>query len=255
MIKYRDDLTMDEDTLQEIAKITGGAYFRATDTRALEEISDAHRPVGEDPGARRAPPSCPSPCSAGRWGSPCSPCSALGLFPEGRKRFVCGGPPVPEAGFHFAQPAWFWGLLAMIPVALWLGRSAARAARGPIHRYADPHLLPHLTGTRDAGDPASAGGASCTGPCCGPCCCSAMAGPRWDATDVRLFHPGNNLLMLLDISRSMQVDDVAPSRLGRARQEIQDLIMHEPRGAPRAHRLRLRAPCDLAQSPRTPSPS
>ena len=52
-----------------------------------------------------------------------------------------------------------------------------------------------------------------------------MAGPRWDYEDVRLFHPGNNLLILLDISRSMQADDVAPSRLGRARQEIQDLIM------------------------------
>jgi Ca-activated chloride channel family protein len=52
-----------------------------------------------------------------------------------------------------------------------------------------------------------------------------MAGPRWDYDDVRLFHPGNNLLILLDVSRSMQVDDVVPSRLGRARQEIQDLIL------------------------------
>jgi Ca-activated chloride channel homolog len=53
---------------------------------------------------------------------------------------------------------------------------------------------------------------------------TAMAGPRWDATDVRLFHPGNNLLILLDISRSMQVTDVTPNRLGRARHEISDLI-------------------------------
>ena len=45
----------------------------------------------------------------------------------------------------------------------------------------------------------------------------------------RLFHPGNNLLILLDISRSMQADDVAPTRLGRARQEIQDLIMQNRR--------------------------
>ena len=54
-----------------------------------------------------------------------------------------------EAGFNFAQPAWFWGLLVILPVALWLVRSGARAARGPVHRYADAHLLPHLTGTRD----------------------------------------------------------------------------------------------------------
>ena len=53
---------------------------------------------------------------------------------------------------------------------------------------------------------------------------TAMAGPRWDYDDVRLFHPGDNLLILLDISRSMDAADAAPSRLGRARQEIQDLV-------------------------------
>jgi Ca-activated chloride channel homolog len=128
-----------------------------------------------------------------------------------------------DAGFHFAQPAWFWGLLAMVPVAIWLRRSAARAARGPIHRYADPHLLPHLTGTRDL-ETRERWGRFLRWCLLWTLLIAAMAGPRWDATDVRLFHPGNNLLVLLDISRSMQVDDVPPTRLGRARQEVQDLI-------------------------------
>ena len=34
----RDDLGLDEKVLRTIAGITNGAYFRATDTRALEEI-------------------------------------------------------------------------------------------------------------------------------------------------------------------------------------------------------------------------
>ncbi|MBK5970315.1 MULTISPECIES: VWA domain-containing protein [Thiorhodovibrio] len=38
-IEYWDDLTMDETTLRAIAETTGGAYFRATDTSALEAIS------------------------------------------------------------------------------------------------------------------------------------------------------------------------------------------------------------------------
>jgi Ca-activated chloride channel family protein len=38
-IEYWDDLTMDETTLKAIAETTGGAYFRATDARALEAIS------------------------------------------------------------------------------------------------------------------------------------------------------------------------------------------------------------------------
>ena len=131
---------------------------------------------------------------------------------------------MPEAGFHFEQPLWFLGLLALVPVAIWLWRSAARAARGPIHRYADAHLLPHLTGTREL-KAQERWGRFLKWSLLWALLLLAMAGPRWDYTDVRLFHPGNNLLILLDVSRSMQVADVAPSRIARARQEIQDLIM------------------------------
>jgi Ca-activated chloride channel family protein len=128
-----------------------------------------------------------------------------------------------DGGFHFEQPLWFLGLLALLPVAYWLKRSAARAAQGPLHRYADPHLLPHLTGTRDLRT-TERWGRYLSWSLLWALVLMAMAGPRWDATDVRLFHPGNNLLILLDISRSMQVADVTPNRLGRARPEISDLI-------------------------------
>lgn len=129
-----------------------------------------------------------------------------------------------ESGFHFAQPGWFWVLLALLPVAVWLWRSAAQAARGRVHRYADPHLLPHLTGTRELKN-RERWGRFLLWALLWALLVTAMAGPRWDYQDVRLFHPGNNLLVLLDISRSMEADDVRPSRLGRARQEVQDLIL------------------------------
>lgn len=128
-----------------------------------------------------------------------------------------------ETGFHFAQPAWFWGLLALPPVAWWLWRSAARAASGPVHRYADPHLMPHLSGTRALAS-SERWGRFLGWSLLWLLLLTAMAGPRWGYTDVRLFQPGDNLVILLDISRSMEVGDVAPSRLARARQEIQDLI-------------------------------
>ncbi|KAA6184340.1 VWA domain-containing protein [Thiohalocapsa marina] len=130
---------------------------------------------------------------------------------------------MPETGFHFAQPHWFWGLLLVLPVAWWLRRTAARAAKGPVHRYADPHLLPHLTGSR-ALKASERWGRFLAWAGLWLLLLTAMAGPRWDYEDVRLFHPGDNLLILLDVSRSMEVNDVAPSRLGRARQEIQDLV-------------------------------
>ena len=129
-----------------------------------------------------------------------------------------------ETGFHFAEPLWLLALLALLPVALWLLYSAQRAHKGPIHLYAEEHLLPHLTGTREL-DAGERWGRFLRWALLWALSVIAMAGPRWSYTDVRLFHPGNNLLILLDISRSMQVDDVSPTRLGRAKQEIQDLIM------------------------------
>jgi len=131
---------------------------------------------------------------------------------------------VPEAGFHLAQPAWLWLLLAPIPVAVWLWRSAVKAARGPIHRYADPHLLPHLTGTREL-KARERWGQFLYWSLLWAVLIFAMTGPRWDYEQRPLFQVGNNLMILLDISRSMQVEDVAPSRLARARQEIADLTL------------------------------
>lgn len=89
-IKYRDDLTMNEDTLQELAEITGGAYFRATDTSALEEISER---VGElektEAEARTA--FLPEPLFRWPLALALAVLLALGLFPEGRKRIMRGG--------------------------------------------------------------------------------------------------------------------------------------------------------------------
>ena len=133
-----------------------------------------------------------------------------------------------DTGFHFAQPAWFWGLLVLPPVAWWLWRTAARAAKGPVHRYADPHLLPYLSGSRSL-KTSERWGRYFAWAGLWLLLLTAMAGPRWSYEDVRLFQPGDSLLILLDISRSMETADVAPSRIGRARQEIQDLIMQNRR--------------------------
>lgn len=128
-----------------------------------------------------------------------------------------------DDGFHFEQPLWLFGLVALLPVAFWIRRTAERAAKGPLHRYADPHLLPHLTGMRTL-HRRERWGRYLRWSLLWALLLLAMAGPRWGGTDVRLFHPGNHLLILLDISRSMQVSDVSPNRLVRARHEISDLI-------------------------------
>jgi Ca-activated chloride channel homolog len=131
---------------------------------------------------------------------------------------------MPEPGFHFARPEWLYALLAMIPVLAWLILSVIRPPKGALHRYADAHLLPHLTGVRELNvhehwSRFTRWGFLWT------LLVIALAGPRWDFTDIEAFSPASDLVILMDISGSMNVTDTPPSRLARARQEVQDLVM------------------------------
>jgi Ca-activated chloride channel family protein len=86
-IVYREDLTMDEDTLQRIADISGGAYFRATDTRALEEISQRINQL-EKTEAEARTAFLPTPLYRIPLAVGLVALLGIGLFPEGRKRFA-----------------------------------------------------------------------------------------------------------------------------------------------------------------------
>lgn len=130
---------------------------------------------------------------------------------------------MPEFSFHFAQPWWLLGLLLILPVAGWLRYSSVQGRHARIQDYADAHLVPHLTGSREL-KPQERWRRFALWAALWSLAIIAMAGPRWDYTRVELFSPGADLVILLDISRSMEVADVLPSRLTRARQEVEDLI-------------------------------
>jgi Ca-activated chloride channel family protein len=52
----------------------------------------------------------------------------------------------------------------------------------------------------------------------------AVLGPQWGWTEVEAPpHRGRDVLVLLDVSRSMLAEDVAPNRLARARADLRDL--------------------------------
>lgn len=129
-------------------------------------------------------------------------------------------------GFHFAAPIWFLGL-AVLPFLWWRWRRLPVRPSARLRDYADPHLLPHLL-AEHPGEPRA--GSAADWPAfvywalLWLLLLTALAGPRWEQRPMQLATPADSLLILLDLSQSMEAVDVAPSRLGRARQEIEDLI-------------------------------
>ena len=134
-----------------------------------------------------------------------------------------GADDMPEAGFHFAHSWLLLLLLAPLLVWLWLRISSPREYNERYRAYADARLLPFLLGRHDLPQRQQWRRFLAWSALWG-LLVIAIAGPRWDFRDVQLFRPGSDLVILLDLSRSMDVTDISPSRLARARQEIQDLI-------------------------------
>ena len=127
------------------------------------------------------------------------------------------------SSFHFSEPVWLWALLLCIPVALWLLVMPGLGRNERLRNYADAHLMPYLLGRTET-SPRARWKRFARWMAIWTLMVLAMAGPRWDFTDVQLFRPGTNLLVLFDISRSMDVTDVKPTRLARGRQELEDII-------------------------------
>lgn len=86
----RSDLGMDEAVLQQIAEVSGGAYFRATDTKALEEI---YQRIDELEKTQAASRTIMIPHPLYRWplGLALFLILLLGMFPDGRLRVLAGG--------------------------------------------------------------------------------------------------------------------------------------------------------------------
>lgn len=126
--------------------------------------------------------------------------------------------------FHFANNYWFFGLL-VIPV-IWLLYNfyyQSNANIKDLENFADKHLIPHLLRSSKTGQ-ISVWRSLILGSVLWACLMAAMAGPRWDFKEVGSYKEDQTLLILLDLSKSMDAGDISPSRLTRARQEIEDII-------------------------------
>jgi Ca-activated chloride channel family protein len=127
--------------------------------------------------------------------------------------------------FHFLRPEWLWGFLPLVGLLVSLAKHKATAQLW--EAVCDAHLLPHvLVGTSGAksNSPLILVGLGWT------LALVALAGPVWSQLPQPVFRAESALVIVLDVSRSMDAQDVAPSRLTRAKHKILDILQVRKEG-------------------------
>ncbi|HEY5041927.1 MAG TPA: VWA domain-containing protein [Verrucomicrobiae bacterium] len=131
------------------------------------------------------------------------------------------------ADFHFAEPRWLW-LAAVAPVLLaLLHRHAARARRDQLARMASPHFVKELTASHS---PAGRSFKNTLLLAAFAFAGLALARPQWGGTGASKAWVGEDMVFVLDCSRSMLATDVSPSRLERAKFSILDFVRRQSHG-------------------------
>ncbi len=128
------------------------------------------------------------------------------------------------AEFQWIRPDWLWALPAVVAVTVLLARR--RLGPGSWQTIVDPALAPHVLSDRAGG---GAGLRWWLVGLVGVLAVVALAGPAWQRIEQPVFRSDQALVVALDLSRSMDAQDVAPSRMLRARLKILDIL--EQRGS------------------------
>ncbi|MEJ1354265.1 MAG: VWA domain-containing protein [Candidatus Sedimenticola sp. (ex Thyasira tokunagai)] len=123
------------------------------------------------------------------------------------------------ADFHFLRPWWFLALLPALTLLIILWRR--RSEGGSWREVCDSELLPHLL--------LEAGGRPHRLPLLllaigWLLAVTALSGPVWERQPQPLFQMALSRVVLLDLSPSMNAQDLKPSRLERARFKLQDIL-------------------------------
>jgi Ca-activated chloride channel family protein len=125
---------------------------------------------------------------------------------------------------HFSHPLWLWAGIA-IPL-VWIVFFLFYRAQQPLHqleRFIDKHLLPYLL-VNSSNKESSLWKTLLLWSAVWSCLTLALAGPRWSFREMETFSRDQSLVILLDLSESMNAKDIKPSRLVRAKQKMEDLL-------------------------------
>ncbi len=129
------------------------------------------------------------------------------------------------ADFHWLRPAWLLAIPLVVALAVLLARRQLGA--GNWRDIIDPALMPYvLSRTPGRGSDyrwwlLGLGGIIAS---------AALAGPAWQRIDQPVFRAEQALVVALDLSRSMDAQDLEPSRLARAKLKILGLLERRQSG-------------------------
>lgn len=129
------------------------------------------------------------------------------------------------AEFHFLRPEWLLALPALIAITLLL--ASRRLAAGSWQRVIDPALLPHVLSRSQRRYGNGRWWLTALG---GTLAVLALAGPAWDRVEQSVYRSEQALVVALDLSRSMDAQDLSPNRLTRARLKILDMLERRASG-------------------------
>lgn len=129
------------------------------------------------------------------------------------------------AEFHWLRPEWLFAIPVIVLLAVLLARG--KLGSGNWQSVIDPELLPFVL-SRSPGRGRDYRwwllGLS------GVIAAVAMAGPAWQRIEQPVFRSQQALVLALDLSRSMDAQDIAPSRISRAKLKILDILVHRKSG-------------------------
>ncbi len=132
---------------------------------------------------------------------------------------------MPLADFHFLRPFWLAALLPWCWFAWRLLRRQLEQAGWA--RVVDAELLSYLTESRETG---ARDWYVLLAAAFGVLGIVALAGPTWQRLPQPVYRSDSSLVIVLDLSRSMDATDLKPNRLVRARYKIADLLVRRKDG-------------------------
>jgi len=129
------------------------------------------------------------------------------------------------AEFHFLRPDWLWALPLVIAAILVL--AFRRLGAGSWQSVVSPTLAPYVLSRSPNRQGSYRWWLLGLG---AVLAVTALAGPAWQRIEQPVFRSDQALVIALDLSRSMDAQDIAPSRLMRARLKILDILERRKSG-------------------------